>query len=79
MLSIHLRPPEIEDRQFPGYWEGDLIKGEANASAVGTLVERSSRLLMLVKRPVRSPPVRQTFCRPSRTNSTVLPSQCDAA
>jgi IS30 family transposase len=33
MLSIHVRPPEIEDRQFPGHWEGDLIKGEANASA----------------------------------------------
>ena len=55
ILSIHVRPPEIEDRQFPGHLEGDLIKGEANGSAVGTLVERASRLLMLVKLPEIKP------------------------
>lgn len=49
MLSIHVRPPEIEDRLMPGHWEGDLIKGKANASSVGTLVERTSGYLMLVK------------------------------
>lgn len=49
MVSIHVHPPEIEDRLIPGQWEGDLIKGKANASAVGTLVERTSGYLMLVK------------------------------
>ncbi|MGH8352966.1 MAG: IS30 family transposase [Pseudomonas sp.] len=49
MVSIHLRPPEIEDRLMPGHWEGDLIKGKANASAVGTLLERSSGYVMLIK------------------------------
>ena len=55
LLSIHVRPPDIEDRQFPGHWEGDLIKGAGNLSAVGTLVERSTRLLMLVKLPHPNP------------------------
>jgi transposase, IS30 family len=55
LLSIHVRPPEASDRQFPGHWEGDLIKGKNNGSAVGTLVERSSRLLILVKLPHPQP------------------------
>ena len=49
MVSIHVRPPEIEARLMPGHWEGDLIKGKGNASSVGTLVERTSGYLMLVK------------------------------
>lgn len=49
MVSIHVRPPEIEDRVMSGHWEGDLIKGKANASSVGTLVERTSGYLMPIK------------------------------
>ena len=49
MLSIHVRPPEIEDRVMPGHWEGDFIKGAGNQSSVGVLVERSSRLVLLAK------------------------------
>lgn len=49
MVSIHVRPPEIEDRLMSGHWEGDLIKGKANASCVGTLLERTSGYLVLVK------------------------------
>jgi transposase, IS30 family len=55
LLSIHVRPPEVAERQFPGHWEGDLIKGKGNLSAVGTLVERSTRLLILVKLPHPQP------------------------
>jgi IS30 family transposase len=48
-LRIAARPEDIEERQIPGHWEGDLIKGAFNRSAVGTLVERSSRLVMLAR------------------------------
>ena len=72
MLSIEERPKEVEDRIIPGHWEGDLIIGKYNRSALGTLVERTTRTTILV--PVKNREA-ETVARAFAKEAKKLPQQ----
>lgn len=77
MVMISDRPAEAADRAIPGHWEGDLLMGKGGRSAVGTLVERSSRYVLLLHLP--HGPTRQVHRRHKRRGLFLRPAQPMAA
>jgi transposase, IS30 family len=72
MISIEERPPEVADRSLAGHWEGDLLIGKRHQSAIGTIVERKTRTVILVPLKSRDPfEVRKAFEKELKT----LPQQ----
>jgi IS30 family transposase len=63
-ISIDERPAEVEQRRIAGHWEGDLVMGPLNKSAIGTLVERTTRMTLIVKLKGKdAPSVCKAFAR----------------
>jgi len=81
MLSIEERPAEVADRSIPGHWEGDLIMGKYKRSALGTLVERTTRKIILVPlkekdaKSVRKAYARELLSLPKKLTKTLTYDQ----